>query len=89
MAGQQRLEIEARLGELIKIEQEAGRSAISQTGNPELKCSNVATLSHYGLTRTDSSRRKKIEEHEELKLADVDANAAQLATEAIQEVKTK
>lgn len=45
--------MEARLGELIKQEQEAGRLATSNTGNPKLKGNIVVTLADYGLTKME------------------------------------
>jgi hypothetical protein len=62
-AGELRLKVEAKLGEMIKLEQEAGR--LADKGQPK-KCRTVATLKDYGLTKDDSSRAQKIAEHKDL-----------------------
>ncbi|MCL0058734.1 hypothetical protein M1O47_03535 [Dehalococcoidia bacterium] len=66
-AAELRLLAEARLGELIKQEQEAGRLSKSNTGRPR-KCptSGTLNLTDYGLTRNDSSRAQKVYEHQDL-----------------------
>jgi hypothetical protein len=64
-AGELRLKIEAKLGELIKQEQEAGRLASQNSGNRNLG-NNVVTLKDYGLTKMDSYRAQKIAEHKDL-----------------------
>ena len=63
--GDLRLRTEARLGELIKIEQEAGR--LADKGQPK-KCSTDGTLflKDYGLTKKDSHRAQKIFVHQDL-----------------------
>lgn len=55
---------EARLGELIQEEQQAGRLA-KQSGNRNLP-NNVVRLKDYGLTWQDSSRAQRLAEHKEL-----------------------
>ncbi|GAI91965.1 unnamed protein product, partial [marine sediment metagenome] len=60
-AGKLRLEIEARLGELIRLEQEAGRLATKKTGRPDKYNNDVIhTLKDYGLSLMDSSRAQKV-----------------------------
>ncbi len=64
-AGEFRLKVEARLGELIQLAQKEGTLASQDSGKPR-KCRTIATLSYYGLTRADSSRAQKIADHKEL-----------------------
>lgn len=63
-AAEVRLKAEARLGELIKIEQEAGRLATSDRS----KMGNIGVthLKDIGLTRMDSSRAQRVAEHQDL-----------------------
>jgi N6-adenosine-specific RNA methylase IME4 len=63
-AGELRLQVEARLGELIQQEQEAGR--LADKGRPN-KCRTGATfLRDLGLTRDDSRRAQMVAEHKDL-----------------------
>lgn len=64
-AAEFRLKAEARLGEIIKQEQEAGRLASQNTGRLD-KSSTIARLSQYGLTWSDSSRAQQVAEHQDL-----------------------
>ena len=63
-AGEFRLMAEARLGELIQQEQQAGRLATEDRS----KMSNISVthLKDYGLTKQDSSRAQQIADHQEL-----------------------
>jgi N6-adenosine-specific RNA methylase IME4 len=63
-AGELRLRVEARLGELIKEEQEAGRLATE--GRPNKGNTDVTFLKDYDLTKMDSSRAQKIAEYQDL-----------------------
>ena len=63
-AGELRLMSEARLGELIQQEQEAGRLAIQ--GRPDKPDNNVRFLKDYGLTWKDSSRAQTIADNQDL-----------------------
>ncbi len=54
-----RLRVEARLGELIRQEQEAGRLATKDSGNRNLP-NNVVRLKDYGISWMDSSRAQKV-----------------------------
>lgn len=58
-----RLKAEARLGELIRQEQEAGR--LATRGQPK-KSSTVATLKDYGLNKFDSHRAQQMAGHQDL-----------------------
>lgn len=62
-AGELRLYAEARLGELIKQEQEAGRLAMS--GRPNKGNNDVTFLEDYNLTKMESSRAQELAEHKE------------------------
>jgi ParB family chromosome partitioning protein len=64
-AGELRLLAEARFGEMIKQEQEAGRLASQDTGNRNLP-DNVVSLKDYGISWKESSRAQKIYEHRDL-----------------------
>jgi len=57
---------EAKLGELIKQEQEAGRLATSDSGRPKKGSTAGTLLKNYGLTKKDSHRAQKITEHKDL-----------------------
>ncbi|MCL0060665.1 hypothetical protein M1N88_02140 [Dehalococcoidia bacterium] len=64
-AAELRLLAEARLGELIKQEQEAGRLATE--GQPKKgSTSGTFLLKDYGLTKQDSHRARKVYEHRDL-----------------------
>ena len=60
-AGELRLLAEARFGEMIKQEQEAGRLAVSGDNQHSIGSNNVVTtLKDYGISRIESSRAQKI-----------------------------
>ncbi|MCL0060666.1 hypothetical protein M1N88_02145 [Dehalococcoidia bacterium] len=64
-AAELRLLAEARLGELIKQEQEAGR--LSNRGRPgKYSTGGIFNLTDYGLTLQDSHRAQKVFEHQDL-----------------------
>ena len=66
-AGELRLLAEARFGEMIKQEQEAGRLAVSGDNQHSIGSNNVVTtLKDYGISRIESSRAQKIYEHRDL-----------------------
>lgn len=65
-ASEIKLRAEARLGELIREEQEAGKLAKQDTGNPNLKCNHVVTLADIGLTRMDSHRAQLVADNKDL-----------------------
>ena len=72
--------LEAKLGELIKQEQEAGR--LADKGQPK-KCSIGGTLllKDIGLTRKDSSRAQQIAEHQDLIPVMVEKSLAKMSTD--------
>jgi hypothetical protein len=62
-----RLKAEARLGELIKQEQAAGRLATGKgITNKPTPNNDVRGLKDYGLTWQDSSRAQQVYEHQDL-----------------------
>ena len=69
-AGEIKLRVEARLGELISSEQKAGRLATQESGKPKDKCNNGVThtssLKDVGLSRMDSVRAKLVASHVDL-----------------------
>jgi len=66
-AGELRLLAEARFGEMIKQEQEAGRLAVSGDNQHSIGTDNVvSTLKDYGISWKESSRAQKIYEHRDL-----------------------
>lgn len=69
-AAELRLLVEARLGELIQLEQEVGRLATSVDSLKQYRSNNnvttVKNLKDYGLTKMDSSRAQKIARHQDL-----------------------
>jgi N6-adenosine-specific RNA methylase IME4 len=66
-AGELRLYAEARLGELIKAEQEAGRLATGKSvANKSTPNNDVRGLKDYGLTWQDSSRAQQLAEHKDI-----------------------
>lgn len=69
-AGKLRLKIEAKLGELIRLEQEAGRLAISKNTLKQYRnrtgAITVKRLKDYGLTADDSSRAQRVYDYQYL-----------------------
>ncbi len=65
-AGEFRLKVEARLGELIQAEQKAGKLRSPADGKSRYSTSAIPKLKDYGLTATDSSRAQQIADHKEL-----------------------
>jgi hypothetical protein len=63
-AGELRLLAEARLGELIKQEQEAGRLALK--GRPQKYSNDGIFLEDLGLSLKDSHRAQRVAEHRDL-----------------------
>jgi hypothetical protein len=63
-AGELRLKIEARLGDLIKQEQKAGRLATK--GRPGKYDASVIFLKDIGLTLKDSERAQRVAKHQDL-----------------------
>lgn len=57
-AGEIKLRVEARLGELIVAEQEAGR--LAKQGDRKSKCDSVVTFKQVGLSRKDSQRAQMV-----------------------------
>jgi hypothetical protein len=63
------LKVEAKLGELIKLEQETGRLLTQMKALKQYAPSTTdgrRTLKDYGLTYKDSSRAQKMAEHKDL-----------------------
>lgn len=63
VASELRLRVEAKLGELIQQEQEAGRLAVS---GGKRGYTGDTTLKDIGLTKMDSHRAQKVAEHQDL-----------------------
>ena len=75
-----KLKVEARLGELIRSEQEAGRLASQESGRPRNKCNasvTLTTLKDVGLSRMDSQRAQMV------------ADKKNLIPEIVEEAKNK
>jgi len=78
-AGELRLMLEAKLGELIKLEQKAGRLATSNRS----KMGNIGVthLKDIGLTKMDSSRAQQIFDHQDLIPVMVGKSLAKMSTD--------
>jgi hypothetical protein len=77
-AGEIKLKVEARLGELIIAEQEAGR--LAKQGQPK-KGNNAVTLISVGLSKMDSQRAQMVANNKELISAVVEAATSDLRKE--------
>jgi N6-adenosine-specific RNA methylase IME4 len=86
-AGELKLYAEARLGELIKIEQDAGRLAVqghnqhSLGSRSDATTTKVKTLADYGLTKDDSHRAQELAEHKDV-IAKVIVDSLDIPTRA-------
>ncbi len=86
--GELRLYVEARLGELIKAEQEAGRLRKNSDGRPMYNNDVIHTLKDYGLSAIDSSRAQDLAEHQDI-IAKVVVDSLDIPTRAAVEKEIK